>query len=239
MSRRHREYNPPIDGILLLDKPAGKTSHDLVYTIRRTFNLKKVGHGGTLDPAATGLLVMLLGKGTKASEFVMKGDKTYEGSIHLGVTTDSQDADGTVVHEADASAVTADQVTDAMAGWLGDREQIPPMVSAIKKGGKPLYKLAREGKVVEREPRKIVVHRFDLLCFEPPTVKFVVECSKGTYVRTLAHDVGQALGCGAHLSALRRTISGNYSVSDAVTEEELVRWTYDELKSRVFPVPAT
>ena len=235
--KKNRNFSPPIDGILLLDKPSGKTSHDLVYLIRRTFNLEKVGHGGTLDPAATGLLVMLLGKGTKASDQIMGGDKVYEGTFTLGVTTDSQDADGEVVDTRDHSAVTQEQVEAAMLPWVGDVEQIPPMVSAIKKDGQPLYKLAREGKVIARDPRPVTIHRFELLGFESPNVKFVTECTKGTYVRTLAYDVGEALGCGAHLSELRRTVSGDYSVDQAVTEEGLLEMSYDDLKAFVQPVP--
>ena len=212
----------PLDGLLLVDKPSGPTSHDIVAQIRRRFRIPKVGHGGTLDPMATGLLVILLGKGTKISERVMGHDKTYEGTFRLGLETDSQDADGRVVAEKDASAVTADQVRAQMQARLGDQLQTPPMVSAIKLNGVPLYKLARKGETVERQPKLIHVYRFELLDFTPPDVRFVVECTKGTYVRTLAHDIGQALGPGAHLVQLRRTRIGRLDVANAAPLEELL-----------------
>jgi tRNA pseudouridine55 synthase len=162
---------------------------------------------------ATGLLVILLGKGTKISERVMGHDKTYEGTLRLGVETDSQDADGQIVAAKDATAITADQVRAQFDARRGDQLQTPPMVSAIKLNGVPLYKLARKGETVERQPKLIHVYRFELLDFAPPDVRFVVECTKGTYVRTLAHDVGQSLGVGAHLVQLRRTKIGRIDVA--------------------------
>ena len=205
----------PHDGLLLVDKPSGPTSHDVVAQIRRRFRIPKVGHGGTLDPMATGLLVILLGKGTKISERVMGHDKTYEGVLRLGIETDSQDADGRTVAETDPSAVSAAQIEEQFQLRLGDQMQTPPMVSAIKIKGVPLYKLARKGETVERPPKLVHVYRFDLLGFNPPDARFAVECTKGTYVRTLAHDVGQSLGVGAHLVALRRTRIGRIDVADA------------------------
>ncbi|MGD9781228.1 MAG: tRNA pseudouridine(55) synthase TruB [Kiritimatiellia bacterium] len=212
----------PNDGLLLVDKPSGPTSHDVVARIRRQFRIPKVGHGGTLDPMATGLLVLLLGKATKISDRVMGHDKTYEGVFRLGIETDSQDADGQTVAETDASAVTADQVAAQMKSRLGDQMQMPPMVSAIKINGVPLYKLARKGQTVERPPKLIHVYRFDLLDFAAPDVRFVVECTKGTYVRTLAHDVGQSLGVGAHLVQLRRTKIGRLDVANASSLPDLL-----------------
>lgn len=226
----------PLDGLLLVDKPSGPTSHDVVAQIRRRFRIPKVGHGGTLDPMATGLLVILLGKGTKISDRVMGHDKTYEGTFRLGIETDSQDADGQVVAEKDASAITAAQVAAQMQARLGDQMQLPPMVSAIKIKGVPLYKLARKGETVERQPRFIHVYRFELLDFAPPDVRFRVECTKGTYVRTLAHDVGQALGVGAHLAALRRTKIGQIDVARAHPLAELLE--APALDGKVLPLAA-
>jgi len=226
----------PTDGLLLVDKPSGPTSHDIVAKIRRQFRIKKVGHGGTLDPMATGLLILLVGKGTKVSERVMGHDKTYEGTLRLGIETDSQDAEGKPVAEADASAVTREQVMEQMALRVGDQMQTPPMVSAIKIKGVPLYKLARKGKTIDRPPKLIHVYRFELLDFTPPEARFVVECTKGTYVRTLAHDIGQSLGVGAHLSQLRRTRIGKFDVADASTLEDLL--SLSSLESRVIPLAA-
>ena len=226
----------PHDGLLLVDKPSGPTSHDIVAKIRHRFRIPKVGHGGTLDPMATGLLVILLGKGTKISERVMGHDKTYEGTFRLGLETDSQDADGQIVAEKDAAAITAEQVAGQMKSRLGDQMQMPPMVSAIKIKGVPLYKLARQGQTVERQPKLIHVYRFDLLDFTPPDVRFVVECTKGTYVRTLAHDIGQALGVGAHLSQLRRTKIGKLDVANASTLDELL--SLSSLEGKIIPLAA-
>ena len=226
----------PNDGLLLVDKPSGPTSHDVVAQIRRRFRIPKVGHGGTLDPMATGLLVILLGKGTKISDRVMGHDKTYEGTLRLGLETDSQDADGRIVAEKDAGAVTAAQVEEQFKLRLGDQMQLPPMVSAIKIQGVPLYKLARKGETVERQPRFIHVYRFELLDFTPPDVRFRVECTKGTYVRTLAHDVGQALGVGAHLVALRRTKIGQIDVAHAYPLAELLE--APALDGKVIPLAA-
>lgn len=224
------------DGLLLVDKPPGMTSHDVVDRIRRTFRLRKVGHGGTLDPMATGLLVILLGRGTKLSNQVMGSDKTYEGTLHLGVATDSQDCDGTVLSERDASAVTREALEAEMKLRVGDLMQTPPMVSAVKKDGVPLYKLARQGQVVEREPRLIHVYEYRLLTFTPPTATFVLRCTKGTYVRTLVSDIGEALGCGAHLAALRRTVSGPLKIEDAVPLDRILAAPPTEVGTFVQPM---
>ena len=226
----------PLDGLLLVDKPSGPTSHDIVAKIRRRFRIRKVGQGGTLDPMATGLLILLLGKATKISARVMGHDKTYEGDFRLGIETNSQDADGDIVAEHDPSAVTADQVAARMQALLGDQMQTPPMVSAIKINGVPLYKLARKGQTVERPPKLVHVYRFDLLGFDPPDARFVVECTKGTYVRTLAHDVGQALGVGAHLTRLRRTRIGRLDIAQATPLDDLL--DLPSLKPKVLPLSA-
>lgn len=207
--------DPDLSGFLLVDKPPAHTSHDVVARVRGRFRLRKVGHGGTLDPMATGLLVILVGKATKFSDRVMGHDKTYEAVMRLGVSTDSQDADGEITATRDPSAVTADALRAQFAARLGDQLQTPPMVSARKINGVPLYKLARKGQEIERPPKLIHVYSFDLLSYTPPDAAFRVSCTKGTYVRTLAHDVGEALGCGAHLVALRRTVIGSFTLDQA------------------------
>lgn len=238
MGRSRRNRNAvDVDGLLLVDKPRDWTSHDVVGFLRSRYRLAKVGHGGTLDPMATGLLVILLGKGTKLSDQVMAGEKWYEGTVTLGATTNTQDADGEVLETRPVPAdLTAGQVEKALAGFTGDILQIPPMVSAIKKDGVPLYKLARQGKEIEREPRPVVIHALELLRFEPPELDLRIRCGKGTYVRTLAHDLGESLGCGAHLSALRRTGSGQFKVADAVDVEVFRDLDLDAFKQRVLPL---
>ncbi len=223
------------DGVLPIDKPSGPTSHDIVARVRRVFGLAKVGHGGTLDPNATGLLLLLLGRGTKLSNRLMGSDKCYTGIMRLGVTTDTQDCQGNIVAESDFAHITREQVEDEMKQLTGDSFQTPPMVSALKVDGVPLYKLARKGEVVERKPRFIHIYRFNLLSWDSPLVTFEVMCTKGTYVRTLAHDIGQSLGCGASLDALRRTRSGTFDVADALPYDEVLQLTPAELAARVLP----
>lgn len=184
---------------------------------------------------ATGLLVLLLGRGTKLSERVMGTDKEYEGTLRLGITTDSQDADGTILAEADASHITREQIEQEMMARRGDQMQLPPMVSAIKKDGVPLYKLARKGQEVERRERLIHVYRFDLKEYTPPDATFSLKCTKGTYVRTLCHDMGTTLGCGAHLAALRRTATGNLHVDHATPLDELLSLSLEQLGEKVVP----
>lgn len=225
----------PIDGLLLVDKPEGWTSHDVVAKMRGHLGFRRIGHGGTLDPMATGLLVLLLGRGTKLANFVMGGDKTYEGVIAFGVRTNTQDREGEVLDRADPSFLTEEAIQTEMDRWRGDRMQTPPMVSAVKKDGVPLYKLARKGKTVEREPRLIHVYGFTLLGWDPPYAAFRLACTKGTYVRTLAADVGDALGCGAHLHALRRTRSGDFRVEDALPLSDLLNLSREEIAPRVIP----
>jgi tRNA pseudouridine55 synthase len=226
----------PFDGILLVDKPAGPTSHDIVDRIRKHFGFRKVGHAGTLDPLATGLLVILIGKGTRLSQQLMGSDKIYEGIMHLGVTTDSQDADGEITAEHDASHVTEHMLQAEMNSWIGDRMQTPPMVSAIKKNGVPLYKLARKGKTVERKPRLIHIYEFTLQEFMPPKAAFRLACTKGTYVRTICADVGTALKCGAYLEQLRRTQSGKLSVSNALPLHDYLALDRRQLEDHIISI---
>jgi tRNA pseudouridine55 synthase len=234
-TRAGRRGQDLVDGVLLVDKPAGPTSHDVVAAIRRTFRLEKVGHGGTLDPNATGLLAILLGRATRLSAQIMSGDKTYEGAMRLGRTTNSQDIDGETIEEKPCDGIAAHEIQAQMDARLGDSFQTPPMVSAVKIDGVPLYKLARKGQEVEREPRFIHLYRFRLLRWDPPLAAFDVVCTKGTYVRTLCHDVGQSLGCGACLESLRRTVSGDFRIEDAVPLADLLRSAPEELVRRTIP----
>jgi tRNA pseudouridine55 synthase len=225
-----------LEGVLLVDKPKGLTSHDVVYRLRRKLQMKKIGHAGTLDPMATGLLVMLIGKATRISQYLMSVDKVYEGEATLGVVTDSQDAEGEVMETRPVPELTEAQVRDVMKTFLGDQYQTPPMHSAIKKDGVPLYKLARKGEEVEREPRFIRIAAFNLLGFAPPRITFDLYCTKGTYVRTIAHDLGNKLGCGAHLSALRRTGSGKFTIGQCLALEAIEELPVAEIEKRLIPV---
>ena len=227
-----------MEGVLLVDKPQGLTSHDVVYRLRRKLQMKKIGHAGTLDPMATGLLIMLIGKATRISQYLMSSDKVYEGEATLGVVTDSQDAEGEMMETRPVPELTGAQVKEVMKGFLGDQYQIPPMHSAIKIDGVPLYKLARKGEEVEREPRFIRVMSFELLSFASPKLTFRLHCTKGTYVRTIAHDLGNKLGCGAHLSALRRTLSGKFDLAQGLTLDQLETMPLSEIEKRLIPVYA-
>jgi tRNA pseudouridine55 synthase len=225
-----------MEGVLLVDKPSGLTSHDVVYHLRRKLQMKKIGHAGTLDPMATGLLVMLIGKATRISQYLISVDKVYEGEATLGVVTDSQDAQGEIMETCPVPPLTETQVRDAMNGFLGDQYQMPPMHSAIKIDGVPLYKMARKGEEVEREPRFIRVASFELNSFALPTLTFTLHCTKGTYVRTIAHDLGKKLGCGAHLSALRRTGSGKFNISQCLPLDQIEALSLPEIEKRLIPV---
>lgn len=226
----------PFDGALLVDKPAGPTSHDIVEAVRSHLCLSKVGHCGTLDPAATGLIVLLLGRATKLAEKLMTDDKVYTGWLTLGATTDSYDAEGEITSTGPvAPSLTLEQLAELADTFTGDQMQVPPMVSAVKKNGVPLYKLARKGIEVEREPRLVHIYRFRFLDYQPPSARFVVACTKGTYVRTLVQDFGQKLGCGAHLSMLRRSVSGRFDVADAILYEDLLRQPRELIQKRVIP----
>jgi tRNA pseudouridine55 synthase len=224
-----------LDGAILVDKPAGPTSHDVVDAIRRKFGIKKVGHCGTLDPNATGLLIIVLGRGTKLSERLMGDDKVYEGTIKFGEATDSYDCDGEITASLPVPLLTLEQLNEEAAKFIGDQMQMPPMVSAIKKNGVPLYKLARKGIEVEREPRLIHVYNYRFTEYAEPLGKFRVACTKGTYIRSLAHDLGQKLGCGAHLTTLRRSASGKFDVADALPLDAILKLSTAELEKRVMP----
>ena len=224
-----------LDGAILIDKPAGPTSHDVVDIIRRNFRIKKVGHCGTLDPNATGLLVIVLGRGTKLSEKLMGDDKVYEGTMKFGVTTNSYDTDGEILETKPVPPLTVEQLNQLAETFVGDQMQMPPMVSAIKMNGVPLYKLARKGIEVVREPRLIHIYTYRFTEYQEPFGRFRVACTKGTYVRSLAHDLGQKIGCGAHLSELRRAVSGKFDVADAIPLEDVVKLSEGELEKRVIP----
>jgi tRNA pseudouridine55 synthase len=224
-----------LDGAILIDKPSGPTSHDVVDVIRRKFGIKKVGHCGTLDPNATGLLIIVVGRGTKLSEKLMSDDKVYEGTMKFGESTDSYDSDGELIASLPVPPMTLDELNEAAAAFLGDQMQVPPMVSAIKKNGVPLYKLARQGIEVEREPRLVHIYNFRFTDYQEPLGSFKLACTKGTYVRSVAHDLGQKLGCGAHLATLRRSVSGKFDVADAKPLDEILKLSSSELEKRVIP----
>jgi tRNA pseudouridine55 synthase len=224
------------DGILLVDKPIGPTSHDIVHRIRKTFQIPKVGHGGTLDPMASGLLILLLGKATKLSDRFLASDKTYEGTMTLGSTTDTLDAMGETIDTKDFSHISSDDIKQQMQTRRGDSLQTPPMASAVKVNGVPLYKHARKGKTVERKPRLIHVYKFDLTAFSPPTADFILICTKGTYVRVLCAEIGESLGCGAHLSRLRRTQSGKLSIHDALPFHQIMEMSKADLLPHIRPM---
>ncbi|MCX5726841.1 MAG: tRNA pseudouridine(55) synthase TruB [Candidatus Saganbacteria bacterium] len=210
-----------MDGIMVVDKPAAWTSHDVVNFVRKNFQVNKVGHAGSLDPQATGVLVILLGRATKESLKFSSQDKEYEATLGLGRTTDTQDSSGKTLIEKDCSEITGESVKKVFESFLGETQQVPPMVSALKSKGIRLYSLAHQGLEVERNPRKIEIKKLDILNIDLPHVRFDVLCSKGTYIRTLCHDIGEALGCGGHLASLRRVRSGKFVIKDAVTIEEL------------------
>lgn len=223
-----------MNGILLVDKPPGVTSHDVVDHIRRASGIRRVGHTGTLDPGATGLLVLCLGAATRLSEHLTGLDKVYEGAMRLGLVTDSYDLDGKVVSQQEPPALDIEEIQRACDQFTGPILQAPPMVSAVKVGGERLYKRARHGEVVEREPRPVKVYEFRVLGLEPPDVFIRVRCSRGTYVRSLCYDVGQVLGCGATLASLRRTFVGPHSVENARPMEAFAK--REDVSSRLLSI---
>lgn len=208
--------------VILIDKSVGDTSFDVVYKVRRAVGVKKVGHAGTLDPNATGLLIVCSGKKTKEISSFQHKPKTYIGVITLGKRTASFDADSEVLEEKPVGDLTDEQIFNMRDGFLGEIEQVPPMYSALKHKGKPLYKYARKGIEIKRAPRKVLIEKFDITGVNLPDIAFEIKCSKGTYIRVIADDFGQRLGCGAYLSSLRRTEIGEYSVDDAFTVDEFV-----------------
>jgi tRNA pseudouridine55 synthase len=219
-----RRKGRPVDGILVVDKPAGMTSNACLQRVKRALFAAKAGHTGSLDPLATGVLPLCFGEATKLSRFLLDADKCYTSTFVLGVTTASGDADGEQLEAQDASALTLQQVEQALAHFRGEVEQIPSMYSAIKHQGKPLYQLARAGLEVERKPRKVTIHSLNIVDFKPgrrAELCISVRCSKGTYVRSLAEDLGRMLGCGAHVRALRRTQSGPFSLEHSVSLERV------------------
>ncbi|HEY4690444.1 MAG TPA: tRNA pseudouridine(55) synthase TruB [Anaerolineae bacterium] len=209
-----------MDGILIIDKPSAWTSHDVVAKVRRLTRLKRIGHTGTLDPMATGVLVVCLGQATRIVEYLVGHDKRYRATIRLGIETNTYDADGriTLQHSVAVSEAT---LREALSKFVGEIAQVPPMYSALKRGGQKLVDLARQGVEVEREPRKVTIYSIDVLAFDPPDLAIDVHCSTGTYIRSLAHDVGRALGCGAHLAALTRTAAGRFTLDQAISLEQL------------------
>jgi len=222
---------------LLVDKAEGMTSHDVVALVRRRLQIKKVGHCGTLDPIATGLLILTLGRGTKIQDLLMSEDKEYAGTLSLGTSTDTQDREGIVLEERPVPELDEAMVRATFEKFRGDFYQMPPMVSAIKHGGVPLYKLARQGKVVEREPRLVHVYRYAIEKIALPHIDFRVLCSKGFYVRTYAHDIGAALGCGGHLHSLRRTKSGRFDLSHAITVAEIMSAEPVDILDKILSLP--
>jgi tRNA pseudouridine55 synthase len=210
------------NGAIVVDKPAGMTSAAVVAVAKRTLGAKSIGHTGTLDPMATGVLPLVLGEGTKLAQFLLADDKGYEGELELGVTTDTLDVEGKVTDRRDPSGVTVEALAAAVAGLVGPLKQIPPMYSALRRDGQRLHELARQGVELELEPRDVRVDSFELLGVTLPHARFRVACSKGTYVRSLVRDVGQTLGCGAMLTALRRTRAGQFTLADAVPLENIL-----------------
>ena len=228
---------PPkeMEGVLLVDKPTDHTSHDVVARLRGKLKMKRIGHAGTLDPMATGLLIILVGKATSVSQYLISLDKEYEGAVELGKVTNTQDAEGEVMETRPVPPLTEGDVRAAMNTFLGDQYQMPPMFSAIKIDGVPLYKSARKGEDIEREPRFIRVKSWELTGFALPRFDFRLHCTTGTYVRTLAHDIGQKLGCGGHLAALRRTATDKFNVSQALTLDQIQALSLPEIAQRLIP----
>lgn len=217
-----------MDGILLVDKPSGITSHDIVDAIRKKFAFKKVGHAGTLDPMATGLLVVLIGKATKKSKNFTDDDKTYKATLVLGITTDTGDADGKILKEG-LPDIDPEKISEVLQRFKGEIEQIPPMFSAKKHKGKKLYEYARRGIEIKREPRKVIIKKLEVLDMKNSELSLEVCCSKGTYIRQLAIDIGASLGSGAHISQLRRIKSGNFCVEESIKFDELNKATIESI----------
>jgi tRNA pseudouridine55 synthase len=226
-----------LDGVLLVDKAEGMTSHDVVALIRRKLAIKKVGHCGTLDPIATGLLLLTIGRGTKVQDLLMSEDKDYAGTLTLGATTSTQDRQGEIVNVRPVPQLEENEIRAAFEKFRGDFYQLPPMVSAKKHGGVPLYKLARQGKVVEREPRFVHVYRYTIDRVALPEIDFSVVCSKGFYVRTYVNDIGEVLGCGAHLKSLRRIKSGRFDVANAISVDEIKNAPREEIVRKILSLP--
>jgi tRNA pseudouridine55 synthase len=225
----------PGSGILLLDKPVGLTSNAALGRAKRVLGIRKAGHAGTLDPMASGLLVLCFGEATKVSGFLLDAAKAYSAEATLGIVTDSEDAEGQVIAEHPVPELDRDRIGQVLKRFRGDIEQIPPMYSALKQGGKRLYTLARKGETVERPPRPVTIHRLELTGLDLPRLTLEVDCSKGTYIRSLVRDIGAALGCGAHLSALRRTLSAPFKLTDAIALGDLESLNPQEARTLLLP----
>lgn len=224
---QHKRIKRPVDGVLLLDKPVGLSSNQALQQAKRLYQAAKAGHTGSLDPFATGLLPVCFGEATKFSHFLLDADKTYCATMRLGATTTTGDTEGEIVATAEVN-VTREKMEEVLRGFLGEINQVPPMYSALKHQGKALYEYARAGIEIERPARAVTIHRIELLELDQPSATILVSCSKGTYIRTLAEDIGKTLGCGAHLTQLRRTVSGLFDVSRAVTLEALEAMQLEE-----------
>jgi len=222
-----------MNGILIVDKPKGLTSHDVVNFVRKKFGIKKVGHAGSLDPIATGVLVLLLGEATKLSAKLMSDDKVYDAALELGVTTDTLDADGKIAATKDVSGVDNEKIKTVFSKFCGELLQEPPFFSAVKHNGTPLYKLARRGISVKKEPRRINIKELVIEKIDLPKIFFRVHCSKGTYIRKLCDDIGKELGCGAHMTFLRRVKSGDFGIEESISFEELKSITPEKLQGRL------
>lgn len=222
-----------ISGFLNVDKPSRWTSSDVVAKLRSAFLLRqrglKIGHGGTLDPIATGVLPICIGGATRLSEFVLTGSKSYLMSAMLGISTDTYDSEGAETHRQDYSTVKSTDLVSVMTDFRGEIDQVPPMYSAIKKDGQPLYKLARQGKTIAREPRRVEVHKLELMAWDPPHFTLKIDCGSGFYARSLANDVGQRLGCGSHMTSLRRTRAGDFHIVDSLSLDTLIACATDDL----------
>jgi tRNA pseudouridine55 synthase len=234
---RPKRVRVPVHGVLLLDKPAGLSSNDALIKAKRLLNAEKAGHTGTLDPFATGLLPLCFGEATKFAQDLLDADKTYETVVHLGTVTSTGDTEGEVIGTKPV-AVTAEQIAAVLASFRGPIDQVPPMHSALKRDGRPLYEYARAGITLEREARRVTIHALTLLSWETPFLRLSVTCSKGTYIRVLGEDIGAALGCGAHLNALRRTAVGTLSLAQATTLDQLAEFPEQERATGLAPVDA-
>ncbi|MFT4816890.1 MAG: tRNA pseudouridine55 synthase [Pseudohongiellaceae bacterium] len=218
-----RKKGRSIDGIVILDKAIGISSNRALQEVKRIFDAQKAGHTGSLDPLATGVLPLCLGEATKVSQFLLDSDKKYRAKLKLGVRTDSGDCEGNVLESCAGFQVSQLQIEEALTPFRGEIEQVPPMYSALKVNGVPLYKMARKGQTIEREARRITVYSIEMTAFEGDELELEIACSKGTYIRTIADDLGQALGCGAHIIALRRTQAGVFTEADCVTTQRLIQ----------------
>ena len=237
MNLSEYKLNDPNSGLMLVDKPSGWTSHDVVNFVRRRFGFKKVGHCGTLDPSATGLLILVVGYATKIADYLTKDHKVYRTTLTLGASTSSHDADGDILEKKPYFDVTVEKIREVLLAYEGSQMQIPPMVSALKKGGKKLYELARKGIEIEREPREIVIHGLKINNINIPEVDFTVDCSKGTYVRTICHDLAIQLGTLGHMTSLVREKSGDFLLDSAYQiEEELKTWEREDFVKNMIPL---